>query len=244
VPEQLTAWVQKALDGEVRLLPLKADDGTLWGDGYEITRTLDATTPEDHAVHWHERVWVVRSQSLRDAQQRGLHQRLERAEAALGALTPRRGRGQRQFTEPEPLRAEVARVLSQYHVEDLLTVRLHRTWRDARCAPMATSPPVSPSSTAMSCNAGAMLRRFSNRNRPRVGGRMSPHAAPPIVAGARHPRLTPTNIWSSALPSFERPPLSLVPLWITREDHAIGLTRLLTLAARVLRWSNTKCGNN
>jgi len=86
VPEQLTAWVQKALDGEVRLLPLKADDGTLWGDGYEITRTLDATTPEDHAVHWHERVWVVRSQSLRDAQQRGLHQRLERAEATLGGF--------------------------------------------------------------------------------------------------------------------------------------------------------------
>jgi transposase len=29
-------------------------------------------------------------------------------------------------------------------------------------------------------------------------------------------------------------PLSLTPLWVTREDHAVGLTRLLTLAARVL----------
>jgi transposase len=29
-------------------------------------------------------------------------------------------------------------------------------------------------------------------------------------------------------------PLSLSPLWVTREDHAVGLTRLLTLAARVL----------
>jgi transposase len=29
-------------------------------------------------------------------------------------------------------------------------------------------------------------------------------------------------------------PLSLSPLWLTREDHAIGLTRLLTLAARLL----------
>ena len=29
-------------------------------------------------------------------------------------------------------------------------------------------------------------------------------------------------------------PLSLAPSWITHEDHAIGLTRLLTLAARVL----------
>ena len=28
--------------------------------------------------------------------------------------------------------------------------------------------------------------------------------------------------------------LSLAPLWVSREDHAIGLTRLLTLAARVL----------
>lgn len=126
VPEQLTAWVQKALDGDVRLLPLKADDGTPWGEGYEFTRSLETTTDAGVTMHWKERVWVVRSQSLREAQQRRLHQRLERAEAALRALTPPRGRGQRQFTEPEPLRTEVARVLSQYQAEDLLTVRLHR----------------------------------------------------------------------------------------------------------------------
>jgi len=28
--------------------------------------------------------------------------------------------------------------------------------------------------------------------------------------------------------------LSLAPLWVRRDDHALGLTRLLTLAARVL----------
>jgi transposase len=126
VPEQLTAWVQKALDGDVRLLPLKADDGTPWGDGYELTRSLETSADTGTTVHWKERVWIVRSQSLRAAQQRGLTQRLERAEAALLALTPPRARGQRQFTEPEPLRAEVEQVLAHYHVEDLLTVRLHR----------------------------------------------------------------------------------------------------------------------
>jgi transposase len=37
VPAQLTGWVQKALDGDVRLLSLKADDGTHWGKGYDLT---------------------------------------------------------------------------------------------------------------------------------------------------------------------------------------------------------------
>jgi len=56
---------------------------------------------------------------------RGLHQRLEHAAAALRALTPPRGRGQRQFTEAEPLQAAVQTILEKYRVQGLLAVRLH-----------------------------------------------------------------------------------------------------------------------
>jgi len=48
VPAQLTAWVQKALDGDVRLLPLKADDGTILKDDElrrRIRSVLDAREP-------------------------------------------------------------------------------------------------------------------------------------------------------------------------------------------------------
>lgn len=235
VPEPLTAWVQKALDGDVRLLPLKAEDGTLWGDGYEITRTRDATTPEEHAVHWKERVWVVRSQSLMDAQRRGWHPRLERAAAALRALTPPRGRGQRQFTEPEPLRADVARVLSPYHVEDWLTVRLHRDVARRSVRADGDQPArvaeqhryvvqVWRNATAIQQQEQTQGWRAYVTNMPRrqlsLEQGIQCYGDEYLVERNCH--------------RLKGRPLSWAPLWITREDHAIGLTRLLTLAARVL----------
>ena len=49
-----------------------------------------------------------------------------RRRAAGGRRVRQRGRGQRQFTEPEPLRVEVEQLLTQYHVQGVLTVRLKR----------------------------------------------------------------------------------------------------------------------
>jgi len=152
MPEQLAAWVKKALEGDVRLLPLKADDGSAWGDGYEVTRSLDATTPEEHAVRWKERVWIVRSQSLRDAQQRGLDQRLERAAAALRASRRHADGGNGNSPSPNQLRAEVEQLLTQ----------LSRAGRVDRapqagsraggpCGRMGPSPLTSPSNNAMWC---------------------------------------------------------------------------------------------
>lgn len=235
VPAQLTGWVQQALDGEVRLVPLKADDGTRWGDGYEILRPLTRPTPEGAAVRWKERVWIVRSQSLRDAQQRGLHQRLEHAEAALRALTPSRGRGQRQFTESEPLRVAVEQVLTRYHVQGLLTVRLteevvrrsvraygdqpaHLTEQRRYVVQVWRNP------TAIQRHEQTLGWRAYVTNAPRR--QMSMERGIQCYADEY---LVERNCHR-----LKGRPLSLSPLWVTREDHAAGLTRLLTLAARVL----------
>lgn len=235
VPEQLTAWVQKALDGAVRLLPLKADDGTPWGDGYELTRSLETSADTGTPVHWKERVWVVRSQSLREAQRRGLHQRLEHAEAALRDLTPPRGRGQRQFTELEPLRAEVEQVLSHYHVENLLTVRLHRDVARRSVRAYGDQPArvaeqhryvvqVWRQTPAIEQLEQTLGWRVYVTNTPRrqlsLEQGLQCYADEYLVERNCH--------------RLKGRPLSLAPLWITREDHAMGLTRLLTLAARVL----------
>ncbi len=235
VPEQLANWVQKALDGDVRLLPLKADDGTLWGDGYELTRRLESPPTEAVPVRWTERVWIVRSQSLREAQQRGLQQRLERAEAALRALTPPRGRGQRQFTEPDPLRAEVERLLTRYQVQGLLTVRLReevkrrsvRAYGDqlARVAEQHRYVvQVWRNAAAIEQHEHTLGWRAYVTNAPRrqlsLEQGLQCYADEYLVERNCH--------------RLKGRPLSLSPLWVTREDHAVGLTRLLTLAARVL----------
>ena len=235
VPTQLTAWVQKALDGDVRLLSLKADDGTPWGDGYELTRSLETSADTGVTVHWKERVWVVRSQSLMDAQQRGLHQRLERAEAALLALTPSRGRGQRQFTESELLRAEVAQILSQYRVEDMLTVRLHRdvTHRSVRAYGDQPARVTEQHRYVVQCWRNT---RAIQQQEQTLGWRAyvtnTPRRQMSLEQGIQC--YADEYLVERNCHRLKGRPLSLAPLWITREDHAIGLTRLLTLAARGL----------
>jgi transposase len=235
VAEQLAGWVQKALDGDVRLLPLQADDGAHWGEGYAITRRLTSPTATGRTVHWKERVWIVCSQSLRDAQQRGLHQRLEHAEAALHALTPPRGRGQRQFTESEPLRAAVEQVLTQYQVQGLLTVRLkedvaHRTVRAYGDQPAHV---VEQRRYVVQCwrNTAAI-----EQHEQTLGWRCyvtnAPHRQLSLEQGIQC--YADEYLVERNCHRLKGRPLSLSPLWVTREDHAVGLTRLLTLAARVL----------
>lgn len=235
VPKQLTVWVQKALDGDVRLLPLKADDGTPWGDGYEFMRSLEATTDTKASVHWKERVWVVRSQSLMDAQQRGLHQRLERAEAALLALTPPRGRGQRQFTELEPLRTEVEQVLARYHVEDLLTVRLHRDVAQRAVRAYGAQPARVTEQHRYAVQCWRKTRAIQQQEQT-LGWRAYVTNAPrrelSLEQGIQC--YADEYLVERNCHRLKGRPLSLAPLWISREDHALGLTRLLSLAARVL----------
>ena len=235
VPEQLSQWVQRALDGDVRLRPLRAEDGSRWGEGYEFTRTQPATASPEHPHPWKERVWVVRSQSLADTQWRGLHQRLEHAEATLRALTPPRGRGQRQFTEVEPLRAATEAILNRYQVASFLTVRLRlegtrRTVRAYGDRPAHVTEQrryvvqVWRNSSALRQHEQTLGWRAYVTNAPRrqlsLEQGLQVYADEWLVERNCH--------------RLKGRPLSLSPLWVTREDHALGLTRLLTLAARVL----------
>jgi transposase len=235
VPAQLSAWVQQPLDGEVRLLPLQADDGKPWGEGYELTRGLETPTANGGPVQWTERVWVVRSHSLRDAQQRGLHQRLARAETALHALTPPRGRGHRQFTEGEALRAEVEAVLTQYDVQGLLTVRLVQEVTRRQVRAYGSQP----------ARVAAQQRYVVQvwRNAPAIQRQEQTLGWRAYVTNAPRRQLSLEQgiqcyadeyLVERNCHRLKGRPLSLSPLWVTREDHAIGLTRLLTLAARVL----------
>ena len=235
VPEQLAGWVQQALDGDVRLLPLKADDGTRWGEGYEITRRLTSPTDEGGAVRWRERVWIVCSQSLRDAQQRGLRQRLDHAEAALRALTPPRGRGQRQFTASEPLRAAVDQVLTQYHVQGLLTVRLKEEVAQRQVRAYGNQPAhiAEQRRFVVQCwRNAATIEQHEQTLGWRCYVTNAPRRQMSMEQGLQC--YADEYLVERNCHRLKGRPLSLSPLWVTREDHAVGLARLLTLAARVL----------
>jgi transposase len=214
---------------------LKADDGTHWGKGYELTRRLTSSSDPEEAVNWKERVWVVCSQSLRDAQHRGLHQRLDRAEAALRALTPPRGRGQRQFAESEPLRTAVEQVLTQFDVHGLLTVRLKEEAEQRTLRAYGNQP----ARVVNQRRYGVQVWRNAaaiEQHEQTLGWRAYVTNAPrrQIALEQGIQCYADEYLVERNCHRLKGRPLSLAPLWVTREDHAVGLTRLLTLAARVL----------
>jgi len=235
LPAELDKWIAAALGGQVHLETILDTDGqTVLGTGYELLRTQQAEGPTG-PVCWQERVLVVHSESFAAAARRGLHQRLSKAQAALLALTPPPGRGRRQFTEEAPLQEAVHAILTRYDVEGLLTVHLqcetqHHSIR-AYCGRPARVEEyrryvvqAQPDSTAIDRHERTLGWRVYATNTPRQDLPLDQ-----AVQAYRDEWLIERNC-----SRLKGRPLSLAPVWLTREDHAIGLTRLLTLAARLL----------
>jgi len=235
LPADFAEWVAAAVAGKVTLTPIRDTDGqTLLGHGYELTRPQAAEGPTG-PVRWSERVLVVHSEQFAAAARRSFQQRLNKAQAALAALTPPRGRGRRQFTERVPLQDAVQAVLMQFDVADFLTVQTkrethRRTVRAHRGQPARVEEDtryliqVQPNPAAIAAHEQTLGWRVYVTNAPRRDLSLAQ-----AVQAYRDEWLIERTI-----ARVKGRPLSLAPLWVTRDDHAIGLTRLLTLAARLL----------
>lgn len=235
LPTEMEHWVDDAVRGKVRLQPIWAADGkTRLGEASEQRRRLTAQTTTG-AVRWSERVLLVRSTTYAHAAVRRLHQRLAQAQTELRALTPPRGRGQRQFTDAAALQTAVEALLERYAVTELLTVKLHReTERRAvrayRGAPARVEE--HPRYVVTVQEQRARVRALE----PRLGWRVYVTNAPARQLPVSQAVLAYREEWlvERNCARLKGKTLSLAPLWVHRDDHALGLTRLLTLAARVL----------
>jgi transposase len=235
LPEQLEKWVDDAVRGKVRLQPVWDVDGKMrLGEAYEHARRLSAET-ETGTVAWNERVLIVRSMVYAKAAVHSLHQRLAQAQVELRALTPPRGRGQRQFTEETSLQAAVDAILERYAVNGLLTVTLQRETESRKMRAYGKLP------ARQEERHRYLVQVKENRARlralePRLGWRVYATNAPARQLPLGQAVLTYRDEWlvERNCARLKGRTLSLAPLWVRRDDHALGLTRLLTLAARVL----------
>jgi transposase len=235
VPEQLAQWVDAAVKGRVTLQPIRAaGDRQRLGDAYEFTRPLTAPT-ETGPVQWIERVLIVRSDHYAQAAVRGLHQRLRRAQADLQALSPPRGRGQRQFTDEAAVQTAVQAVVQRYDVDGLLQIRVKREIEHRTVRAYAQSPARVVERQRLVVTAS--LKTASVRRQEQLlGWRVYVTNAPVKHLSLNQALQTYRDefLIERDCARLKGHPLSLRPIWVSREDHALGLTHLLTLAARVL----------
>jgi len=187
------------------------------------------------SVNWIERVLIVHSESLAAAGRRGLRQRLTNTRAELLALTPPRGRGRKQYTERASLRAAVAEILARHDLAGLLTVELQlettrRTVRAYADQPARTETTQRYLVTVTKDTAAIAEYEQLLGWRAFATNAFKTHLSlPQAVLAYREEWLVERDC-----ARLKGRPLSLGPLWLAREDHAVGLVHLLTLGARVL----------
>ena len=183
---------------------------------------------------WHERRLVVRNLVRAGAATAALERRLAAAEAALGALNAR-GRGKRRFASLAAGEKAAAKVLQRYQVHGLLQV----TWSEQVEAQEVRAYRGRAAQVRITRDYRLQVRvdeAAVTRTKRLLGWRVYATQAPPEQLDLAHAVRAYANQYRIER-SFERlkgQPLSLTPLYLQREDHVVGLIRLLMVALRVL----------
>ncbi|MCL5997295.1 MAG: IS1634 family transposase [Chloroflexi bacterium] len=239
VPDDLAGWVERALSGQVKLKRWRDEEThEVLAEGYEVTRAVTGQPPEETgfpAVTWSERVLIVRSPGFAQAAQRGLRDRLSHARTELLALTPPPGRGHRSVTAEAPLREAAQAILERHDVVGLLTFDLERQGERRAVRAYRDRPARVDEVVRYTLTVQRQAHAIRAHDRT-LGWRAYVTNAAPENLSFEQTVQTYRDEWliERDCARLKGRVLSLSPLWVSREDHAIGLTRLLTLAARVL----------
>jgi transposase len=167
--------------------------------------------------------------------QKGLHHRLDKAEAALKNLTPARSRGKQPIEDEQSLLDAIEKIEKQYRVQGLFHCQYE-------C--QVTERPI----RAYKGNPARIERKVRyqltvTRNQPAIaeaefkaGWRIYDTNAPAEKLSlteavlAYRDQYLEENIFRRLQGKF----LSITPVYVQRDDHAQGLFHLLTLGARAL----------
>jgi transposase len=239
LPQQLRGWVKEGLANEamLRKVVITDEDGTHEiARGYQVKRTC-----MHDAESWEEQVLVVQSKAFADKERQSLDERLDKAEAALLALTPPIGRGKRQIREGRDLQSRGEAVLKKYRVQGLLTYTYERQCkREEKWVGSGRGGP-------------NRERHVQETVRYQVTGVQRQQAAIVQAKALAGWRAYGTNAPQTRL-TFEQAVLEyrneyrvervfdrlkgerlgIAPLFVRRSDQVVGLPRLLSLGIRLL----------
>lgn len=201
--------------------------------GYETVQTVTARMGAASQT-WKERRLLVQSMAATHAAQAHLQERLHKAQQALQELTTRR-QGKARLTDRAEVEEAITEVLTHFRVEGLVSVQIQqhvqerpvRAYR-GRVSSVRRDVTFTVSSEreekgieqAMNC-LGWRVYATNQHN--------SHLSLEQAVEAYRDEYLV-----ERTFARLKGRPLGLVPLYVQRDDHRIGLVRLLTLALRVI----------
>ena len=201
--------------------------------GYETQHQVSAQL-DGETVNWQERRLLVQSMAATQAAQANLQERLQKAQQALAELLVRR-QGKPRLTARPQVEEAIKAVLKQFHVEGLVQVQIveHVQERVVRAYGGRSSGVRRDLTFTLTIEREelAITQAMSQ-----LGWRVyaTNHQASHLtleqaVDAYRNEYLVERNFLR-----LKGHPLGLTPLYVQRDDHRVGLVRLLTLALRVL----------
>jgi transposase len=235
--ELLDPWTERETEMEYIYLTEDGQDPDpklALAHGFETDRTQQVEVA-DQVVEWQERLLVVRSHQYEQTTKKWLHRRLEKAEKALKALTPSRGRGKRQIEDEASLLAAIQRIEEQYRITGLFDYEYEQEVSERPVRAYGDKP--------ARTERQIRFQLTVKRNQPaiaeaefRAGWRIYATNAPierlPLNQAvlAYRDQYIEENIFRRLQGKI----LSITPVYVQRDDHAKGLFHLLTLATRLL----------
>lgn len=212
-----------------------ADEARLLAQGWE-TEQQQTFLLNDTPCQWPERQLLVYSPALAQSSYRGLEKRLKSATDQLLRLTPEPGRGKRQYEALAPLQEAVAAILTRHRVADFLQVTYTRQVQERSVRRYGNRP--ARVETAVRYQLGITRNEAAIQDAYRqMGWRWYVTNAPP----ARLSLAQAVRVYRGGVATIERlfsrlkgRPLGLRPVFVRRDDHLVGLVRLLSLALRIL----------
>jgi transposase len=241
---EFAGWIEAVVEKRQAVVDLRRvrEDDTIevFAVGYELER--DLTTMVDGAsVSWTERVQVIQSLALAAKQGKALEERLQKAEAEVRALTPAVGRGQRQYREEESLAEAITAIMKKYQVSGLLCVHWEREEQEETRYQGRGRGGANRAKQVL-INVRYQITSIKREEaeielaKARLGWRVQVTNLPTQEYSLLQCVLTYNEGWSLErdFHLFKDVPLGIRPLYVREDDQIIGLTRLLTIALRLL----------
>lgn len=248
--KEMVGWIEAANNGTNALQPVYVEnekgERRVFAEGYVFERKISAEVEVDaeqaqKVQEWTERVFVVRSESYRQALQKGLEERLQNATDKILALTPPPARGKHQIQDEAKLVQAAEAILKAHDVEGLLNYTFERqekrqTRHIGRGRGSAERPKREIISIRYQITAITRQEEAIMELRKTLGWRAYVSNAPAEQLTLEQAVLTYRNEWlvERGFHRLKGAPLSLNPLFVQRDDQVAGLTNLLSLAVRFL----------
>lgn len=232
-------------------LDLIYHDGQLLGGGYEFDRQQSAQITlaegQQQQVNWTERVVVVRSRNYAQGQQKRLMQRLEKAMEAIKKLTPPTGRGRRQIREQAVLEQKIKLICEKHKIPvELLDIDFERqvtvTQKNVRRGrATADSPKKEIQKIRFQIQRVRVNQTALEQHICSLGWIVYVTQAPKKCMNLTQVVTTyrKNNDVEIQFRRLKNEPLNIRPLLVWTDDQIIGLNHLLSIALRLMTYSET-----